>query len=400
MKRYWKIISICIVTLIVIGTFYIQSSFATNDHVEIEFEKIYGNKDEVEDLILSGHYQVGHFYQSLQITSKETGDPDNLSFFERVERLDIPASFKGLVDRHKNFMRGKDLTSTHFFEDENVLAYASIKADNVYEIPMKDLAFTIEVMDKKSKEVTSMELDVPERNKYSYLYVEHVQVINDELKIITQGYGMDYTDELHVYTIDLKEQELVNDDTIVSGPSVEDGWSHLRVVNQIESFQGQDYFLIQIEAFEEDMAQIDGEHNEIANEYIVYDIENNQSKQIVIPDEVLGSIGGESAILDDKIYVPSQSENGLEVNVYDIANEEWGEKLTVELRDIKDDEPSYIKMINGKLIAVYATNDGQNLLIGDLKTGESLYEGKLQVKNQGEGPQDYRLYIYEAEFAQ
>ena len=60
MKRYWKIISICLVTLMVIGTFYIQSSFATNEHVKIEFEKVNGNEDEVKNVMLYGDYFVDH----------------------------------------------------------------------------------------------------------------------------------------------------------------------------------------------------------------------------------------------------------------------------------------------------------------------------------------------------
>lgn len=399
MKRYWKIISISLATLIVIGTFYIQSSFATNEHVKIEFEKINGNEDEVKDLILSGNYEVGQLYQYLQITSEETSNQNNLSFFQRLERLNVPPSFNGLVERHKKFMRGKDLTPNHFFEDENVVAYASIKADNIFEQPMKGLAFTIEVMDKKTKEVTSMELDVPGRKSYAWMNIEHVQVINGELKVITQGYRMDNSDELGVYTIDMKERKLVNDDTIVSTPTVVNGWSDLSIINQVELFQGQKYSLIKIEAFDEEMDEIDGEPNVIAN-YIVYDIENNESKKIVIPDEVLESIGDAPAILDATIFIPSQSANGLEVNMYDIENEEWGEKRTVALGDMKDDETPYLQVVNGKLYAVYATNDGQNLWIGDLTTGESLYEGKLHVKNQGEVQKDYRLYIHEVELAQ
>ncbi len=60
MKRYWKIILICFVTLMVIGTFYIQSSFATNDHLKIEFEKVNGNEGEVKNLMLYGDYFGSH----------------------------------------------------------------------------------------------------------------------------------------------------------------------------------------------------------------------------------------------------------------------------------------------------------------------------------------------------
>ncbi|WP_438313212.1 hypothetical protein [Sporosarcina sp. FA9] len=115
---------------------------------------------------------------------------------------------------------------------------------------------------------------------------------------------------------------------------------------------------------------------------------------------MLGSIGDASAILDSAIFIPSQLANGLEVYVFDIENEEWGENLTFDLVDTNDEDMPYMKVMNGKLYAVYATNDGYNLLIGDLYTGESLYEGKLHLKNQGEGQKDYHLYIHEAELAQ
>lgn len=398
MKRYWKIISICLVTLLVIGTFYIQSSFATNDHVNIEIEKINGNENEVKNLILSGWYQVGGSHQYLEITNEETGNYNNLSFLQKLKELSVPSNFKGLVDRHKNFMRGKSLYVNHFFEDENVLAYADIKADNLYEQPMKGLAFTIEVMDRQSKEVTSIELDVPERNKYSYMYVEHVQVINDELKIITQGYGMDGTTKLLVYTIDLKEQKLVNEDMIASSPSVVNGWSNLRVIDHVDSFQGKKHFLIQITAYEEEKVQKHGEPDAADNTFILYDIENNESKQIDPPDHLQSFVGETSAILDTTIYMPSQSANGLVVHMYDIENEEWGEKLTVALGDTKENNALYIKMMNGKMISIYATNDGQNLLISDLQTGESLYKGRLHVKKQGESLKDYHLDIHQVEY--
>ena len=73
--------------------------------------------------------------------------------------------FEDLVKQHRNFMRGKDLTPTNFFEDENLLAYASINAKNHVQ-PMKDLTFDIEVLNKKSEEITSIQLDVPESENY------------------------------------------------------------------------------------------------------------------------------------------------------------------------------------------------------------------------------------------
>ncbi len=64
----------------VIGTFYIQSSLATNEHVKIEFEKVNGNENEVKNVMLyadylgNRHHQY-QLYTPLQITSEETITP-------------------------------------------------------------------------------------------------------------------------------------------------------------------------------------------------------------------------------------------------------------------------------------------------------------------------------------
>ncbi|MEK5068756.1 hypothetical protein [Sporosarcina sp. FSL K6-1508] len=396
MKRYWKIISICLVTLIVLGTFYIQSSFATNEHLKIEFEKVSGDEDEVKNIKLFGDYAVGNMYHPLEITSEETINPNNSPFLRKLERIYTPQMLEDLVKQQKNFMRGKDMVSTNFFEDEKLLTYASIKAKN-HVHPMKDLTFDIEVLNKKSEEVTPIRLDVPERESYSWMQVEEVQVIEGELKVITRASRINSGDELRVYTFDMNEQKLLTDNAIASTPVIKNGWSDLRIINDYYSIQRNKYLLIKIETSEDEMGHSDGQTNIVANEFIVYDIENNQSKKLIDPAEVLGSISGETTIFNSTIFITSQSANGLEVNQYNIENEKWDKKLTFDIVDTKDGESPYIKAMNGKLHVINLTNNGHNIFIGDLKTGESLYEGKLKIRNQGEDQKDYRLYIHEIE---
>jgi hypothetical protein len=404
MKRYWKIMLICFVTLLVIGTFYIQSSLATTDHVKIEFEKVSGNESEVKNLMLYGDYLGNrhHQYQlstPLQITSKETITPNNLSFLQKLDRITVLPMFDDLIKQHRNFMRGKDLAPTNFFEDENRLAYASINVKNHVQ-PMMDLTFDIEVLNKKSEEISSIQLDVPKSDNYGWMHVEDVQIIEDELKVITRGSRINSEYELRVYTFDMNEQKLITDHTIATTPAVENGWSDLRIINDYFSIQRNNYLFIKIEAFKDDMGHSDSKPN-VANEFIVYDIENNQSKKIVGPAEILGSIGGASANFDSTIFIPSQSANGLEVNQYDIENDRWGEKLSFDLSATKDDEGgSYTKIMNGKVYTVYATTNGHTIFIGDLKTGEALYEGRLKVKNQSEDQKDFRLYFHDIEYVQ
>ncbi|BAQ09139.1 hypothetical protein OXB_0667 [Bacillus sp. OxB-1] len=401
MKRYWKIISICLVTLLVIGTFYTHSSFAANKLVEIEFEKVSGNEDEVKNIMIDGVYW-NHMSQPIHITNGENKDPNHQSFLQKLDRIHVPPMFDKLVKQQKNFMRSKDLVSTNFFEDENLLAYANVTS-KTYVHPAKDLSFDIEVLNKETKESTALRIDVPEREDYVWMQVEAVQVVGGELKVITQGYRKDSKGEyqFHVYTIDVEEGKLVSDNIIASTPTVKNGWSDMQVINNVEPFQRFNYLLIRIEAFEEELVQSDGQPTTVASEYLVYNIEKNRSEKLVGPDDILATIDGASTIINSTIYVPSQAANGLEVNRYDIETGKWDEKLTFDLPDSTGEEQtSYSKVMNGKIYIVYATSSGQALIISDLPTGESLYEGKLKLKHQQEDHQDFQLYINEIGFTQ
>jgi len=382
----------------VIGTFYIQSSLATSNHGKIDFEKVSGNEDELQNIMLYGNFLPDHsnLYQRLQITNEETIDSTNLSFSQKISRLGVPYYLDELVKKHKNFMRSKELTPNQFFEDENLVAYAHIR--NPYDLPKKDLTFEIEVLTKQSEEITAFQVDVPQKENYGRMQVVDVQVIDHELKVIVRGERT----VLRVYTFDMNKQKLVNDDTIASIPPVENRWSDLSIINDTYySIQRQKYLLIKIEAFDNESRYSDGKPNLVVNEFIVYDIENNQSKKIVRPNDIVGSMDDSSAISNSIILIPSRTANGVEVSRFDIESEKWGETLSFDLSDMKDAEAgAYSKIMNGKIYTFYTTNHGHTIVIGDLQTGKSLYEGKLKVTNQGAEQKDYRLYIYQIENVQ
>jgi hypothetical protein len=408
MKRYWKSILLCSLSIIVIGTFYIQSSFADQANIQIEFEKVKGNENEVKDLILYGDYAVGNVYQSLKITSEETIDRNYRSFLQRMSTDGFAPVFKELIKDHKDFLRGKELTSANFYENENLLAYAGLRG-NLYDYPMNKITFDIQVFNKKSEETIVFQSDVPEREKYSYIQVEDVQVINDEIKVLIRGFGIKGGDDLRVYTFNIDEQKLIKYDTIVSTQQIENNWTEIRIIHDFDSIQPQNDYLIFMESYEAQevqgnskMRSYAGEPKLVANEAFVYHVEKAQLKKLEIPSELLPA--GESySMIQSTIFVHTPSANGIEVNQYDIEKEEWGKKWTFELppyEDKKNQPDPYIKIMNGKIYIIRSTNSGHTLFIGDSKTGESLYEGKLNVENQREGQKEYRLYINEIESVQ
>ncbi|MEH7130326.1 hypothetical protein V7103_19215 [Neobacillus drentensis] len=397
MKRYWKIISVCIVTVMVIGTFYIQSSLAAKENVKIEFEKVSGNEDELKNVIFYGDYTVGNLFQSLQMTNKETTNLNNQSLFQQLKRNYTVPVLKKLIEQHRTFMRGKELTPNYFYENENLVAYASIKAKK----------FDIEILNKKSEETTSIQLAVPKKGNYSWIEVLDVQVSEGNLKVITRGFRTEGGNDLNGYKINLDERKLVKDERIHTVPAAGNGWSDIIMINDPHSIQSEKYLLFKTETYEDKQVPavgemvMDGAPNLVANEVMVYDIEKNQLKKIVVPDETRGTLSDFSTIFHSTIYIPSQSERGLEVNTYDIEKEKWGKKLIVDLPYNKEDEGApYIRIMNGKIYIIHSTTNGSNISIRDLKTGVSLYEGKLKVKNTGEGQKDIRLHVNEIESVQ
>ena len=59
----------------------------------------------------------------------------------------------------------KNYHQVTYYEDENVLVYASFKGD-FDRGPNRDVDFDIEVLDKKTEETTSFKSDVPFLEKY------------------------------------------------------------------------------------------------------------------------------------------------------------------------------------------------------------------------------------------
>lgn len=397
MKRYWKIISLCIVMVIVIGSFYIQSSLATQEKVKIEFEKVSGNEDEVKNLILQANYAVGNLHQSLQVSVKETINLNNQSPLQKLTQINASPVIKELVENYRSFMRGKDLSANNFYEDENLLVYASIMES--YRNP----SFDIEVLNKKSEETTPIQLELPPNDNYGWLDVVEVQAIGGKLKVFARGFRTDGGVDLNVYTFDIDEQELVNNELLLSELTVENGWSHLSIINDFYSTKPEKYLLIKMNVYknvEEFNVQNNGRPEIVSHEVIVYNIEQNQSQKLNIPDEMLDSLDS-STISDSTIFIPSQLESGYEVSQYDIETEKWGNKIAFDLPDTKNGHNSpFMKLMNGKIYLIHSTGNDYSILISDLTTGESLYEGKLKVKNTDGDQKHDRLYIYDMEYVQ
>lgn len=401
MKRYWKTITLCLVSIIVIGTFYIQTSIA-EENTKIEFEKISGNQDEVNKLSLYATNGVGNRLQSLQISSKGTTSFENRGLIQEFS-MNNNGPLNHLVRDHKSFMRGKDLLGNNLYEDENLLVYASVKRENAFELDYTlDIKLDIEVLNKKSDKTVSTELHIPRKEHYDWMDIVDVQVFDDELKVFARGFRTQGGNDLRVYSFTLDGLKAVDNENIVSSPIVKTGWADVRIINQFYSTKPEKYLVIKIDSFGDQ--QVEGEVVQTepksagTNEVIVYNMEKNLTKKVTIPEDL--SLGA-ATIVDSTIFIASPSDNGLEVSQYDIQKEEWGNKLSFDFLDTKaGEDDSYLQLMEGKVYQFGSNENGPSIFIGNLITGETLYEGKIKVINPRDNQKNARLNVHEIQYIQ
>lgn len=392
MKRYWKMILTLLVTILVIGIFYIQSSLASKDGLTFEIKTISGNEAELKNISIHGAFRIDEQHQNFEITSEKAIYFNNQSFIQWWATAGVDPILEKLVDNHRGFMRGKERVANNFFEDNKLVAYANIRQELFNDTQTPDFTFEIEVLNKKSEETISIELDVPEKEKYSWVHVGEVKANEGELNVITRVSRIDGEEELRVYTFNLEKQKLVNDSMIISAQKGESGWTDIIIINDTYSIQPQKYFAIRLEAVEEGYRAVGEEM--VNNEFLIYNIATKQSKKITVPNEKL-RFNDSATIVNSTIYWKFVSEYGLEVSRYDIEKDQWGESLKFEPQQVGDNGGSpFVKLMNGKIYVISSSEKSNPILIGDLKTGRTLYKGEIEVNTaENETKKDYELYI-------
>lgn len=395
MKRYWKILMLSLVTVIVIGAFYINSSLAS-ENIVVGIEKVSGNEEEVENIMINGDFGGNNIHHSLLISKDETINLSNQSFIQQLTRTSTVPAFNQLKEKYSHFMRGKKYLSNSLYADENFVVYVNVEGNGNGNVSKK-MYFEIEILDVKTDKTTSMELDVPNNDNYHWVEVMDVQLFNNEIKVIARGFRAEGGEDLKAYTIDL-DKKAVSDETIYESPKIENGWSDLRVVDEYYSVEPKKYLLFQVYAHEEPVyeeAVETGEPKIIADEIMVYNIETNQLKKLEISPEERGYGIDTYTLYNNTVYIPNPTLNGIEVKQYNIENDSWGEKQLFKVEHDKGEHEPFIKLQNGKIYIISSVDGKYPLVISDLNTGQSLYEGKLVVKNQKDQHEDYKLYIYE-----
>jgi len=386
MKKYWKTILISLIIVTTIGTYYIQQAMAKN--ISFKIETISGNKGEIDNLIIHASYQSGDIFRRLDI-SKDGSANQSGSFIGELIGRNNPVMFQKYIEEHRKFMRGKQFNPGQYFEDENRLIYTTFSNNGRKEGRGDSFTLQIYILDKNTNDSSSFEINMPDQVRYDWIDERDVYVENGKIKILATS-NLNNEEELHLYTVDENKKELEQDSIIAKIESEETSRASIYIFNEYNKVQNENYILYMVEKYK---FLEDGEREIISSPMYLYNYLNNEVKEWTIPAELIPH--KHSIILQGTdIFIPVRSTNGLVLNRYNIEKNQWEEPISFKYPSIANakEKPS-IQITDGKLYLVDRVSDGHLFLIGDLRTGESLYEGKIISENKENRDADYSLFI-------
>lgn len=401
MQKYWKFTSIIAVIVLSIGTFFVNSAMSATQYPEFMINKKSGNAEEIKSLVLEGGYHEGrsmsYTYNHLKIT------PDGSKYRNGSSLLDLVIGrpepmIQELQDEYRNFMRGKGQNLDSFFENNKLLAYAEVK-NKVGPLTSSDFKFAISILDKDDGNTTSYNIKVPDSSVVEYIYVEDVQVVDKELKMITQNMTNEnekYYNEKHIYTLDISTGTISSNETIFSIPNQYDTHidAHLIKTNPKHANENLIFLITQSKITQHEESDLNGE---TSRELISYNIKTTEQKTIELPKSLKEH---QISFFDGStIYFSKLSEQNLVVTPFSIENDQAGNELTLQLsNETSNTEPPIIIVKDSKL---YLTTQVTNLTtkasvaVFDVKTGQTLYEGEVERKGPPKNMEEFELYIYE-----
>ena len=400
MIKYWKFTSIIAVIMLSIGTFYVSAANSATQYPEFVINKKSGDAEEIKSLALEGFYHEGgsmsYVNTHLKITSDGSDYRKNSSIIDSVIGHPAPM-IQELQEKYHNFMRGKGQSVVSFFENNKLLSYAEVKYKSG-SFKNRDFKFAISILDKDKGNTSSFSIEVPDSSALEHIFVEKVQVVDNELKVITHNSIREndkYINEKHIYSFDISTGKINSNETILSIPEQQNNdHTYADLIPTSHNLENENLIFIKNQ---EKMIQ-DEESDRIEEtiqELIYYNLKTKEKETIELPESLKDN---QISFFDGStIYFSKLSEDNLVVTPYSIENDQVGNELTIQLsHETSNGEPPIIIMKDGKLyVATHVTNfiTKASITVIDLKTLDTIYEGEVIRKDSPKSAEQFELYI-------
>jgi hypothetical protein len=402
MKKYWKFAAIIVVIVLSIGTFHVSSAISAKQYPEFVIQTQSGDANEVKPLVLEGFYTDTSAMNYVNTNLKITADGstyNSRSFLNQVIGQP-PTMIKDLQEEYRTFMRGKTSQVSSFFEDNHILAYANVDF-NMSSLKSRDFKIDISTLTKVDSTIESFTVEVPDSEKLENVAVEDVQMIGDNLFVITQNMTIindDFYDESHIYTIDMANQKIINHEAIIQIP---EGQDDKRIDVQIMRTSPKKAIehLIIIKTEKIVIEDTESIREEVINQEIIsYNLATKEIEKINVPDLHLDE--NQLSFFDGStIYFMTLDGQELVVTPYSLVDDQVGSVYSIHLfgeKDIVHGQMTTVK--DGKLYVASSqmTSDIKgDVIVADAHSGKTLFKGQLALKGSSNDKNPFELFINE-----
>ncbi|WP_373471106.1 hypothetical protein [Carnobacterium alterfunditum] len=399
MKRYGKLSVIAVLVVLTIGIYYIQPIFAAETKPEFTISEKKGDQELIEDMTIEGYYYENNLFgigTDVEITTEGTTYYSNQPYQnQRQGSVSANKKMAQLQKEYRSFMRGKNHFLTNFFEDESILAYAEITTNNFSSVT-EESEFKIEVLNKKTEEVLSYSVDFPKTTEYVSIYVEDVQVANNKLIVVTNGYASnkdDMQDEQHLYSIDLPNEKIEKDEKIqldlvdVTGKQIQ----YVELINESTDIASAKFLVYRVvlEDTQTEMEMNQGNQEIAPPVYglIGVNVETGEQFLIDISKEV-GRQGLENTLPleNTALYTYKINETSLSIYAYQLNQKELVEVESIALSKTQRKalkEGMTMQINEGLAFFVSSSNaldKDMQIMAFDSRSGELVLEGAIDEK--------------------
>lgn len=401
MKRYWKSVTLLVLTLIIFGIYYAYIHLTPKQFPTFTLQTIEGPKEALEHLSIQGGYSDGGWYANFIMDDQKMKYRSDLSYLSVFFNDSDPKYISDLQKKYRNFMRDKQKKIAGFGENEKYLAYADIHWN--YQETGYDLELYIDVLTKETKKSQHFNLPIPKQEDYHYIYVNKV-IFQDPstLKVVTINSSIEryededdfffeqYISEQHVYTIDIEKQALI-DEEIIRMKQADDDEAVVQVNWIYDRYSQMNDYLIFYQQESLDPMVEENAYDEYGSPqtmeermkyFIAYHIESGEQKVIDLPKEIPSD--AEALLYEEPLlYLERYTPNEYQVIVYHLLEEEMVKELRIPTTSMDKQPVTLIQ--NQKLYFLDAWSpeqEGAPLAIWDLLKGEKIYEGIIQSEDQ------------------
>ncbi|MRH42500.1 hypothetical protein GH741_07355 [Aquibacillus halophilus] len=402
MKKYWKIISIVVIIVLSLGTFYVNAALSAEQYPGFVIETKSGDANEIKPLVLEGSYTDTSSMNYVSANLKITAEGSTYKSYSFLDQLigQPPEMISELQDEYRNFMRGKMGSINSFFEDDQHLAYADVDY-KMGSLSSSDFKLDISLLNKGDGNINEFTVKVPDSAELEYMYVDDVQMIGNELTLITQNMirsnDVGY-DEKHIYTVNLADQTIINHESLYQF-SQGQGNVHTNVqligTSPTKAYE----HIILLKTEEEIIEEMESSRVEYMNQEIIsYNLATKEKENIDVPE--LNLKENQLSFFDGStLYFTKLEGQELVVTPYNLEDDQVGNALSLQFPGEKDNvQVPVITVNNGKLFAVAPQMNNESdasVSVADVNTGETLFEGKIVLKDSSQEMGRYEIYLHE-----